>query len=217
MSLRVEVVQVTPFSQNCSIIWCDQTNKGAVIDPGGDLEKIAAVIKKHEVEIEQILLTHGHLDHAGGASPLSRNLGVPIIGPHKDDLFWLEGIEQQGKNYGFSMVENCMPDRWLDDGAKITVGNQSLEVLHCPGHTPGHLVFYHRESGLAFVGDVIFKGSIGRTDFPKGDYHTLINSITRKLWPLGEETRFVSGHGPISDFKTERRTNAFVSDSRLAN
>ena len=217
MSLRVEVVQVTPFKQNCSIIWCNETRIGAIIDPGGDIEKISAVIDKHNVSIEKILLTHGHLDHAGGASPLSRRLNVPVVGPHRDDLFWLEGIEQQGRNYGFGVVENCMPDQWLNEGEKITVGNQLLEVLHCPGHTPGHLVFYHRESALAFVGDVIFKGSIGRTDFPKGDYDTLIESITVKLWPLGEETRFVSGHGPISDFKAERRTNAFVSDSRLAN
>jgi len=216
MSLRVEVVQVTPFQQNCSIIWCDQTLKGAVVDPGGDLDKVNAVIEKHQVNIEKILLTHGHLDHAGGAAALSRQLSVPVIGPHHEDEFWLQGMERQAENYGFPGVEVCNPDQWLTEGEKISIGNESLDVLHCPGHTPGHIIFSHADSKLAFVGDVIFKGSIGRTDFPRGDLDTLINSITEKLWPLGSDVRFVSGHGPISDFGTERATNPFVGDSRLA-
>jgi len=216
MALRVEVIPVTPFKQNCSLIWCDQTMQGAVIDPGGDIDKIRHVIDFHQVNVEKILLTHGHLDHAGGAAELSIALKLPIIGPHKADRFWLEGMEEQAKNYGFPGVKTCLPDEWLNGDEIISVGQEKLSVLFCPGHTPGHVVFYHADSKLAFVGDVIFRGSIGRTDFPRGDYDTLINSITEKLWPLGDETRFVSGHGPISDFATERATNQFVADSRLA-
>ncbi|MDH5434439.1 MAG: MBL fold metallo-hydrolase [Gammaproteobacteria bacterium] len=216
MSLRVEVVPVTPFQQNCSVIWCDQKLEGAVIDPGGDLEKITAVITQHDIQIKQILLTHGHLDHAGGATDLSQQLNVKINGPQKEDNFWLDAMEQHGQSYGFPGVKNCKPDTWLNDGESVKVGNETLQVFHCPGHTPGHIIFYHETSRLAFVGDVLFKGSIGRTDFPKGDLQTLINSITQKLWPLGNEVRFVSGHGPISDFASERQSNPFVSDSVLA-
>jgi len=216
MSLRVEIVVVTPFQQNCSVIWCSETLEGAVVDPGGDVEKIQQKIEQHNINVKKILLTHGHLDHAGGASKLKRELHVPVIGPQKDDDFWLQGIEKQAASYGFPSAENCSPDQWLEDGETIQIGNESLHVLHCPGHTPGHVVFYHKESALAFVGDVIFQGSIGRTDFPKGNHADLINSITSKLWPLGGETRFVSGHGGISDFATERASNPFVSDQVLA-
>ncbi len=215
MSLRVEVVVVTPFQQNCSVVWCSETLKGAVIDPGGDTEKIITLIEKFRIKIEKILLTHGHLDHAGGAAKLKRELGIPVIGPHKADDFWLQGIEKQGLSYGFIGAENCTPDQWLNEGEIIIVGRETLSVYHCPGHTPGHVIFYHKDSGLAFVGDVIFKGSIGRTDFPQGNHADLINSITHKLWPLGEETRFVSGHGGISNFAEERKTNPFVSDQAL--
>ncbi len=216
MALRVEIVTVTPFQQNCSIIWCDQTMQGAVIDPGGNIENITQVIEHYKINIEKILLTHGHLDHAGGATDLSDQLNKPIIGPHKEDIFWLEKIESQAQNYGFVGAKNCLPNQWLEDGESVTVGEEILNVYHCPGHTPGHVIFYHQTSQLAFVGDVIFKGSIGRTDFPRGDFQTLINSITQKLWPLGDATRFVSGHGAISDFATERATNPYVSDARLA-
>ena len=216
MSLRVELVVVTPFQQNCSVIWCSETLEGAVVDPGGDVEKIQQKIAQHNINVKQILLTHGHLDHAGGAAKLKRELEVPVIGPHKDDNFWLQGIEKQGASYGFSGAENCSPDQWLEDGESIQVGNETLSVFHCPGHTPGHVVFYHKESSLAFVGDVIFQGSIGRTDFPQGNHADLIKSITTKLWPLGGETRFVSGHGGISDFASERASNPFVSDQALA-
>ncbi len=216
MSLHVEVVTVTPFQQNCSVIWCSETLEGAVVDPGGDTDKIIAKIEQHKINITQILLTHGHLDHAGGAAKLSRDLNLPIIGPQKEDEFWLQGIEKQGATYGFSGAENCTPTQWLEGGETISVGNEKLDVYHCPGHTPGHLVFHHEKSKLAFVGDVIFKGSIGRTDFPKGDLDTLINSITTKLWPLGGDTRFVSGHGGLSDFAAERESNPYVGDSVLS-
>jgi hydroxyacylglutathione hydrolase len=215
MTLRVEIVQVTPFQQNCSVIWCSETLQGAVIDPGGDIEKINTVISQHQIKIEQILLTHGHLDHAGGATELSELLNKPVIGPHHDDEFWLEGITQQSIDFGFSGGQNCTPNQWLNEGDRIIIGDEKLDVYHCPGHTPGHVIFHHQVSKLAFVGDVLFKGSIGRTDFPKGDFDTLVNSIKTKLWPLGDETRFVSGHGPISDFGSERASNSFVADSKF--
>lgn len=217
MSLRVEVVVVTPFKQNCSVIWCSESLQGAVVDPGGDVEKIQQLIDRENISVKQILLTHGHLDHAGGAEGLKKQLGIPIIGPQKEDEFWLQGIEKQAKNYGFPGAQNCQPDQWLEDGATVKVGNEQLDVFHCPGHTPGHIVFYHADSGLAFVGDVIFKGSIGRTDFPRGNHADLIQSITNKLWPLGGKTRFVSGHGGISTFAKERASNPFVGDNVLAN
>ncbi len=216
MSLRVEVVVVTPFQQNCSVIWCSETLQGAVVDPGGDIDRVIAKIEQHKIDVSQIILTHGHLDHAGGAEELKRRLGVSIIGPHRDDLFWLEGITQQGQQYGFSGAENCQPDQWLEEGEQIKVGNEVLDIYHCPGHTPGHIIFHHQPSGLAFVGDVLFKGSIGRTDFPRGNHQDLIDSITSKLWPLGGETRFVSGHGPVSNFAHERQTNPHVADQVLA-
>lgn len=216
MSLRVEIVPVTPFQQNCSIIWCSETNQAAIVDPGGDLEKVLAVISKYQIDVRQILLTHGHLDHAGGASSLAKDLEVPVIGPHIEDEFWLQSMQKQAEIYAFPGVKNCQPDQWLNDGDSINVGQQKLSVYHCPGHTPGHVIFYHADSKLAFVGDVLFKGGIGRTDFPKGDYNTLIRSITDKLWPLGNDTRFVSGHGPLSDFGQERATNPFVSDRKIA-
>ena len=216
MSLKVEIVMVTAFQQNCSVIWCTETLVGAVIDPGGDVEKIMDVINRHNIKVDKILLTHGHLDHAGGAAKLARELEIPVVGPQKDDEFWLQGMENQAQMYGLPGAENCSPDQWLNDGEEVQVGNQVLSVLHCPGHTPGHLIFYNKDSELAFVGDVLFKGSIGRTDFPRGDHATLIHSITSKLWPLGGQTRFISGHGEISDFASERATNPFVGDRALS-
>ena len=216
MSLQVEVVTVTAFQQNCSVIWCSETLIGAVIDPGGDVGEILKAINKQNIKVEQILLTHGHLDHAGGAAKLARELNIPVIGPQKEDDFWLQGIEKQSQTYGLPGGENCTPDQWLNDGDVIKVGNEILSVLHCPGHTPGHIVFHNKESELAFVGDVLFKGSIGRTDFPRGNHTELLTSITSKLWPLGGQTRFVSGHGEISDFASERATNPFVGDRALS-
>ncbi len=215
MSLQHRQIPVTPFQQNCSLVWCDVTQQAAIIDPGGDLENILNKVEQHQVKVCQIFLTHGHLDHAGGANGLAKQLHIPIIGPHQDDDFWLQGMQQQAESYGFPGVEVCQPDQWLQDGDSVNIGNESLQVYHCPGHTPGHVIFYHKDSQFAFVGDVLFKGSIGRTDFPKGDFDTLINSITSKLWPLGNTTQFVPGHGEISNFEDERKTNPFVADSVL--
>ncbi|USD66395.1 MBL fold metallo-hydrolase [Vibrio sp. SCSIO 43136] len=212
MALKYQIVPVTSFSQNCSILWCDETMKGAVIDPGGDVKQLVAVIKELGVEVEKILLTHGHLDHVGGTEDLMREVGCPIIGPHKEDNFWLQGLEGQSQMFGFPRTEAFEPDQWLDEGDVVTVGNQTLSVLHTPGHTPGHVVFFSESAQRAFVGDVLFAGAIGRTDFPKGDFNTLIDSIKTKLWPLGKEVTFIPGHGPESTFGHERATNPFVAD-----
>ena len=214
MSLNYRIIPVTPFQQNCSLIWCEKTRRAAVVDPGGDLEKIRAAVAEEGVTVEKILLTHAHIDHAGGTAELSKELGIPIEGPQKEGNFWIVGLPQQAQMFGFPAPEVFTPDRWLEDGQQVTVGNQTLEVLHCPGHTPGHVVFYHKESGLALVGDVLFHGSIGRTDFPKGDHATLIRSIREQLFPLGDEVAFIPGHGPMSTFGRERATNPFVSDHR---
>ncbi|PCI58895.1 MAG: hypothetical protein COB37_12360 [Kordiimonadales bacterium] len=214
--LKAQVVPVTEFSQNCSIIWCDETMEGALVDPGGDVEKLLAEVKKLGVKLTKILLTHGHMDHAGGAAEIKEQFDLPIIGPHIEDKFWLDQIEEHAAKYGMAGLRCCTPDTWLKDGDEITFGNQKLAVLHTPGHTPGHVVLYNEERKVAFVGDVIFKGSIGRTDFPRGDMQTLLDAITEKLWPLGDEVTFVPGHGPLSTFGAERMSNAFVSDRVLA-
>lgn len=206
------IIPVTPYVQNCSLLICEETKKAAVVDPGGNLERILKVAKEENVEIEKIFLTHGHLDHAGGAGELAEKLGVPIHGPHKDDLFLLENFKEQSLMFGFPDCQSFTPNRWLEEGDTINFGNIELDVYHCPGHTPGHLVFHQPESKLATVGDVLFQGSIGRTDFPRGDHQTLINSIRDKLWPLGDEIQFVPGHGPTSTFGHERKTNPYVCD-----
>ena len=211
MSLKYRIIPVTPFQQNCSLIWCDESMKGAVVDPGGDLDKIRRAIEEEGVTVEKILLTHAHIDHAGGTAELARELKLPIEGPHKEDEFWIQGLPMQAQMFGFPSPEVFTPDRWLNDGETVTAGNQTLNVLHCPGHTPGHVVFHHPESALALVGDVLFQGSIGRTDFPKGDHNTLIRSIREKLFPLGGDIRFIPGHGPMSTFGQEQATNPFVS------
>lgn len=209
--MKLSIIPVTPFEQNCSLIWCEQTNKAAVIDPGGDLDEILEEVDRQKLQLEKILITHAHIDHAGGAGALARRTGVPIEGPHKDDLFWIEGMPEQSRMFGFPGAEVFHPARWLQQGDKVSVGELQLEVLHCPGHTPGHVIFYHPASKLAIVGDVLFKGSIGRTDFPKGDYATLINSIRQRLLPLGDDVEFVAGHGPMSTIGFERRYNPFLS------
>jgi len=214
--LKAQIVPVTSFSQNCSIIWCDETMEGAFVDPGGDAEKLLATAEKLGVKITKILLTHGHLDHAGGAADIVDKLGLKIIGPHKEDKFWLDQIEEHANKYGMKGLRCCTPDEWLDDGDEVMVGNVKLSVLHTPGHTPGHVVLYNEASKVAFVGDVIFKGSIGRTDFPRGDLQTLLTAISTKLWPLGDDVTFVPGHGPLSTFGAERQTNPYVSDAALA-
>ena len=210
--LHVAVVPVTPFQQNACVIWDASTMKGAITDPGGDLDRLLEVAEKQGVEVEKLLITHGHIDHAGATLELSQKLGVEIEGPHKEDEFWLEKLSEQGDRFGFAGAQSFTPHRWLDDGDTVTVGNLVLDVIHCPGHTPGHVVFHHAPSKLAIVGDVLFKGSIGRTDFPRGDHAALISSIREKLWPLGNDTHFVPGHGEISNFGNERQTNPFVAD-----
>ncbi|GHA37339.1 MBL fold metallo-hydrolase [Photobacterium aphoticum] len=212
MSLQFEVVPVTPFQQNCSIIWCDETNEAAMIDPGGDIHLLKEKLQQLGLTLTKLILTHGHLDHVGGTAPLAAEFNVPVVGPHKDDAFWLEGLPRQSEMFGFPMTEAFEPTQWLEDGDVITVGKQTLAVYHTPGHTPGHVVLHSEDANVAFVGDVLFKGGIGRTDFPKGDYQTLINSIKGKLWPLGNAVIFIPGHGPVSTFGQERASNPFVAD-----
>jgi glyoxylase-like metal-dependent hydrolase (beta-lactamase superfamily II) len=210
--LRYLTVPVTPFQQNASIVWCDETMQGAVVDPGGDLPRLKAAAAAQGVALKQILLTHAHIDHAGGTGTLARELGLPIVGPHPGDQFWIDGLAQQAQMFGFAPAEGFTPTRWLADGDTVQVGHSTLQVRHCPGHTPGHVVFWQPEAKRAFVGDVLFAGSIGRTDFPGGDYDTLIASIRERLWPMGEDTVFIPGHGPESSFGRERATNPFVGD-----
>lgn len=212
--MKFRIIPVTPFQQNCTLCWCEETRKAAVIDPGGDISRILNVIDEEGVSVEKILLTHAHIDHAGGTAALSKQLGIPVEGPHKGDLFWIEGLKKQSEMFGFPQVETFMPDRWLDDGDTVSVGNSTFSVIHCPGHTPGHVVFYDADSGLAQVGDVIFQGSIGRTDFPGGNHQQLLDSIRVKLFPLGDDIEFIPGHGPMSTFGHERQTNPFVADHR---
>lgn len=210
MTLHYQIVPVTAFEQNCSVLWCDETLEAAVVDPGGDLPKIRAVLSQRGLSLKQILLTHAHIDHAGGTAELSKAEGVPIIGPHLEDDFWIQMLPQQAQMFGFPHAEGFKPDQWLNEGDQVRVGNCTLLVLHCPGHTPGHVVFFSKESQLAIVGDVLFQGSIGRTDFPKGDFDTLAASIRTKLWPLGDQVSFVPGHGPMSTIGHEKATNPFV-------
>jgi glyoxylase-like metal-dependent hydrolase (beta-lactamase superfamily II) len=216
MSLNAVIVPVTPFQQNCSVIWCDATREGAVVDPGGDLDEILAAAAENDVRITKILVTHAHIDHAGAVAALARKLRVPVEGPQRDEQFWIDRLPEQGRMFGVPAGEAFVPDRWLEQGDRCEIGNETLEVLHCPGHTPGHVVFFSPTARLAFVGDVLFAGSIGRTDFPRGDHATLIRSITERLWPLGDDVTFVPGHGPTSTFGSERRSNPFVADAVLA-
>jgi len=213
--LRAAIIPVTPLQQNCTLLWCTETMRGAFVDPGGDLARLKEAARQSGATIEKILLTHGHIDHCGSAGIFAEELGVPIEGPHEDDLFWIAQLEQDGARYGIT-GKPFAPDRWLVDGDQVSVGNLTFDVRHCPGHTPGHVIFHHPESKLALVGDVLFKGSVGRSDFPRGDQQQLIQSITTRLWPMGEETAFVPGHGPMSTFGHERATNPFVSDRALA-
>ncbi len=210
--LSTIIIPVTSFQQNCTLLVCTETGKAAVIDPGGDIEHVLAVAKEQGAEIAQIFLTHGHIDHVGGTAVLGEHTGASIEGPHIDDKFWIDGIEEQGERFGFSGAESFTPSRWLNGGDTVHFGNVTLDVIHCPGHTPGHIVFYHAGTKLAQVGDVLFRGSIGRTDLPKGDHETLLRSIRERLWSLGGETNFIPGHGPTSTFAEERRSNPFVRD-----
>jgi len=210
--LHYHTIPVTPFQQNCSLLWCDQTQAAAVIDPGGDLDEVLAEVQRLGLKLEQIWLTHAHIDHAGAAGELAQQLGLPIIGPHPGDQFWIDALAQQSQMFGFPQARPFTPTRWLHDGDTVTLGRSSVQVRHCPGHTPGHVVFYSPEIGRAFVGDVLFAGSIGRTDFPQGDHEQLLASIRERLWPMGDATVFIPGHGPESSFGRERRSNPYVRD-----
>ena len=213
--LKALVQTVTPFEQNASILFCSETNKCAIVDPGGDIHILLELLKNHNLVPEKILLTHGHIDHAGGATEISEILNVEIHGPHIDDKFLLDELQKQGEMFGLQS-KNCNPDKWLNEGDVVMVGNQKLEVYFCPGHTPGHIIFFNKKVNLAIVGDVLFNGSIGRTDLPGGNYNQLIESVKNKLWPLGDDVDFIPGHGPVSTFKVERNSNPFVSDSVLS-
>lgn len=208
--LRYQTIPVTPFQQNCSLVWDDVTHQAAVIDPGGDLDLILDAVKRLGLKLEQIWITHGHVDHAAATAELAALLNLPIHGPQVEDQFWIDNLPQAAANYHFPPAQPFSPTRWLTDGDTVSIGQHTLQVRHCPGHTPGHVVFYSADIQRAFVGDVLFAGSIGRTDFPRGDHDTLIQSITQRLWPMGDDTVFIPGHGPESTFGRERKTNPYV-------
>jgi hydroxyacylglutathione hydrolase len=210
--LKAEIIPVTPFQQNCTLLWDAQTMRGALVDAGGEVPRLLDAVQRHGVTLEKLLVTHGHLDHVGVVADIAEQLGLPIEGPHEDDRFWIELLPDAARQYGFPPSRSFEPTRWLRHGDQVTVGGLTLDVIHCPGHTPGHVVFYHAPSQLALVGDVLFQGSIGRTDFPRGNHADLIRSIRERLFPLGDSISFVPGHGPISTFGAERRENPFVSD-----
>ncbi len=210
MTLRAAIVPVTPLEQNCSLVWNEATKRGAVIDPGGDVPNILDAIKQVGITVERIVLTHGHLDHVGGAMQLKEALGVQIEGPHLADKFLMERAEEQAASYGLTGMRNAMSDRWLAEGDTLEIGGETFDIFHCPGHSPGSLVYYNRQNQFALVGDVVFQGSIGRTDFPYGDHEALITAIKTKLLPLGDDIAFICGHGPMSTFGEERRGNPFL-------
>tara|TARA_B100001109_G_scaffold216902_1_gene186465 strand:- start:16 stop:672 length:657 start_codon:yes stop_codon:yes gene_type:complete len=211
-TLKAAIIPVTPLQQNCSVVWKDGSKIAVVIDPGGDLPNIENFIQEQGLTLSKIFITHGHLDHAGGAFELAQKYGVEIEGPHKEDEFLVSTLEEQAKRFGLDAAKNFIPNRWLVEGDQIDIDGEKLDVYHCPGHTPGHVIFHHPESKLAIVGDVLFQGSIGRTDLPGGNTQDLLDAIRDKLWPLGDDVTFVPGHGPISTFGQERRTNPYVAD-----
>lgn len=216
MPLKAVIIPVTPFQQNCTLLWCDRTMKGALVDPGGDLDLLLEAAAENKVTLEKIMVTHGHVDHASGVKTLADRFNLPIEGPHREETFWIDQLPEAAARYGFPPAEAFTPTRWLDDGDIVTVGELEFQVLHCPGHTPGHIVFFHAAQKLAIVGDVIFQGSIGRSDFPRGDFAALVRAIRGKLFPLGDDVTFIPGHGPLSTFGDERRHNPFVGDAAVA-
>ena len=209
-SARAMIVPVTPLQQNCTLLWCDATARGVVIDPGGDLERVQAAIKQAGVTVERIWLTHGHIDHAGGAEALRAALKVPVEGPHRADEFLLRSLVEQGRKWGMPEARNVTPDRWLEEGDTVSVGEVAFDILHCPGHSPGSVVFVNRAQNFALVGDVLFQGSIGRSDLPGGDPAALLHSIKTKLLPLDDDMAFICGHGPTSTIGHERATNPYL-------
>lgn len=210
-ALKAAIVPVTDFQQNCTLIWDETTMLGAVVDPGGDVDRILSAIQQVGLKVEKIVITHGHLDHVGGAAELAKSLGVKIEGPHAADRFLMEGVEAQAKRMGASGLKNATSDRWLVEGDDLSIAGHAFEVLHCPGHSPGSLVYFNRGQRLALVGDVLFQGSIGRTDFPYGDHDALIRAIKTKLLPLGDDVTFICGHGSPSTFGDERESNPFLT------
>jgi hydroxyacylglutathione hydrolase len=213
--VKLAIIPVTPFQQNCSLVICDETNEAALVDPGGEVERLLAAVGQSGAKLTTVLLTHGHLDHCGGAAEVAARTGVPIVGPQREDAFWIDRLTSQGASFGMAGAQAFTPDRWLEDGDTVEIGNIRFDVRHCPGHTPGHVVFVAPAVGIAFVGDVLFQGSVGRTDFPRGDFATLVHSITTRLWPYGNDVQFVPGHGPMSTFGDERSRNPFVGDEAL--
>lgn len=209
--MRFAIIPVTPFQQNCTLLWCEETKEAAAIDAGGDVARIIAAAEKQGVKLVKLLNTHGHLDHVGGVATLVDQLALPVEGPHPEDDFWIKGMPDQCRMFGFPPTRSFTPDRWLAEGDEVEIGKVKLEVRHCPGHTPGHVVFIHHPTKTAFVGDVLFQGSIGRTDFPKGDHATLLASIRDKLLSLGDDYSFVPGHGPMSTMGEERRYNPYLN------
>jgi hydroxyacylglutathione hydrolase len=207
---RALIIPVTPFQQNCTLLWSETSKRGAVIDPGGDLAKIERAIEQAGVTVEKIWLTHGHVDHASGAAELKERLGVPIEGPHRADLFLLERLVESARAFGMAGARNVAPDRWLEEGDQVSVDDLVFDVLHCPGHSPGSIVLFHAPQRFALVGDVLFRGSVGRSDIPGGNHQTLIGSIKHKLLPLGDDVSFICGHGPASTIGAERATNPFL-------
>ncbi|OHX13412.1 MBL fold metallo-hydrolase [Chromobacterium sphagni] len=214
MSLKYHVIPVTPFAQNCSVLWCSVSRQAAVIDAGGDIERIRAWVDSQGLTVQKLLLTHGHIDHAGGAARLAEQLGVKIEGPERSESFWLDQLPTQGKMFGFPRSEPLTPDRWLEEGDTVTVGEETLQVIHCPGHTPGHVVFYSAAAGLLVAGDVLFQGSIGRTDFPMGNHQQLVDAIQQKLFMLPDATTVLPGHGPLTTIGAEKRGNPYVANPR---
>ncbi|WP_089727666.1 MBL fold metallo-hydrolase [Candidatus Thiosymbion oneisti] len=210
--MRFKIIPVTLFQQNCTLLWCDETGHAAVVDPGGETTRVLAAIQEAEVEPVKILLTHGHLDHVGGAAELAERLDLPIEGPHRGDEFLLKSLAAQSQLFGVPEVRGVSTGRWLEDGDSVRIGALELRVIHCPGHSPGHVVFFNETARLAQVGDVLFQGSIGRTDLPRGNHQNLVDSIRRCLFPLGDDVWFIPGHGPMSSFGDERRNNPFVRD-----
>jgi len=212
LAMKIKVIPVTQFQQNSSLLICEATRRAAAVDPGGDLDRIVAALDEHGVTLEKIFLTHGHIDHCAGAKILADRFSVPIEGPHPDERFWLDQLPEQSVRFGFPAAQAFEPTRWLQNGDSVQFGDETLEVYHCPGHTPGHVVFFSRAHRIACVGDVLFAGSIGRTDFPRGNHADLIRSIRTRLWPLGDDVTFIPGHGPVSTFGEERSSNPYVAD-----